>query len=144
MARYADGDRGPAEDDVIAKLPDRTQITPAEAVTIATLAAKKMPIEDICEAVDRSPYLVKKAIAQGRELLGVLVPEAVTAWRKAMHVAAGRGFHQPAMHLMQAVKAIEPPQAAMPSNVVQVQVGFALPGLPQPQAHSLPVIDVKE
>ena len=117
---------------MIAKLPNRTQLTPAESVTIATLAAKKLSIEEICEVVDRSPYVVKRAIAQGKELLGALVPEAAAAWRKAMHVAAGRGFHQPAMHLMQAVKAIEPPQSAMPSNVVSVQVGFALPGLPQP------------
>lgn len=122
-----------------------TSLTPVEAVTISTLASKGLEVSEICELVDRSPATVQKAIAQGKQLLGAMVPEAAMAWRKAMHVASQRGFHQPAKELMEAAHAIERPQPkGTQQNVLQVQfIGgvspMPLPGLPTPQG---PIINV--
>jgi hypothetical protein len=115
-------------------LPNRGALQPAEIVTIATLASKQLSIEEICEAVDRSPQLVKRALLHSKEMLGLISPEAVASWRQAIAVAGKRGFHQPAKELLEAVGAIERPQPKGVNNVVSVQVGFALPGLPQPPA----------
>lgn len=127
---------------MIARLPDRTHLTPAESVTIATLANKGLTIAEICETVERSPHLVKKALVQSKEMLGLIAPEAVASWRDALRSAGKRGFHQPAKELLEAINVIERPQPRGTNNVVSVQVGFALPGLPQPQPAT--VIDVKE
>lgn len=115
-----------------------THLTAPEAVTIATLAQRGYSVEQICELTERAPATVRRALTQSRELLTLLGPEAVFAWRTSLHEAAKRGFHQPAMHLLQAIKAIEPPTAAF-NNTVQVAVNFALPGLPQPGTPQAPI-----
>ena len=133
MARDVDGDGGPTPADaVIATVPNGRQLTPGEHVTISTLAGKGLSITEICDVVDRSPHLVKRALVQSKEMLGLLAPEAVASWRNAMVVAGRRGFHQPAKDLLESVKVIERPSLAANANVVQVQTNIVLPGLPQP------------
>jgi hypothetical protein len=83
------------------------------------------------------PSAVEEALHQALAILQIYSPEIAVDWLNASRVAAAKGDHRPAMHLLQSIGVVEPIPQAYDSGkpgataAVNVQfVGFQMAGLP--------------
>lgn len=131
------GSPGPASTDLI--LPQSTA-SDSDALTVAALLKANLTVPEIAYALNKTPGSVKSLVTQAQALLEANAIQAVTDWMLASSVAAKKGNHKPARDLLVAANVIEPPysQAAPGQHSagapITVQIGFALPGMPQPSA----------
>lgn len=108
-------------------------LTTAEQITIAQLLAQHVSVPEIAAQLRRTPARIYATCAEAKAILEGSALDAALDWREASKVAAQRGDHRPAKDLLQALKVVEAPAARTAEGPqVVVQLGFALPGLPQP------------
>lgn len=112
--------------------PNGRRLTPSDTATIATLLGQGLSVEDVANLVSRSPQTVLRVAGQAKELLKAASIDAVGDWIKASQVAAQRGDHRPARDMLLASKIIDVQTQATHGPTVVVELGFRLPGLPQP------------
>ncbi len=123
------------------KAKKRQPLAEAEAIAAAALVSHGHSVDHIAHELSLSPDAIRSSLTKALNTLQTGADQFAQDWLIASSVASRRGYHQPAKDALQALKVIDPPKPAIDPEeqarktpTVVVQLGFALPGLPTPQA----------
>lgn len=98
------------------------------------LHSKGYSLREIGRLMDRTHVSVNRAVRRedARQCLSRNQRKLAMHWVQASSVAAKKGHHEPAQAALEAIGAVDVPQAAGAHGAVQVNVGVALPGAGAP------------
>lgn len=106
----------------------KSQVTPAERVTIMQLEKNGMPKSHIAKHLRRSVDLVSKVIREARETLENDANLYAQIHLDAARAAAKRGRGQPAQWALERLGVVKPAEPEVNKGVT-VKIGVLLPGL---------------
>lgn len=104
-----------------------------DAAVSKRLVELGVSVEDIACLLGHGDMAIRNALkrAEAAEVLYQNAQQLAQDWVRASQVAADEGRHEPAMAALQAIQAVERPEAGSGrAGAITVNVGVALPGTP--------------
>lgn len=113
------------------------RLSEPQLMAVAELLKQNISAPEISALLHLTPGQTRTACTDAKAYMRGAALDVAVSWHHAIHHAADKGDHKPARDWLAATKVIDPPysqpaQASTGTNGVTVQIGFALPGLPQP------------
>lgn len=110
------------------------QMTDDEVAVAKFLVSKGYKQSEVCRILDRGRQAVSRAVRSenARECLSRHQRKLAMDWVRASAESAKKGRHEAAQAALEAIGAVDVPEAAGKAGGVQVNVGVALPGAGAP------------